>query len=593
MKHLLKTLIFILIPFISFSQSLGKSGGKTRIAPTTGLKKGTKPRQVLMTRASDSSLVYADLDTITIGSTYSLSPLIVGVDTTGFILNKNGVPQDTVLLCSGGGNTVVDTRLQLSVVNDSLKVEVINVATNVVLSTSYFDDIINKPDLVQSAANDLRLNGTTIVEGTDDPTNAKGSQLIYNTSTLMSSYYRQYLGANGVDRPVFLMFDNGDIWSAANSATTGNNVSSMAWRPTKNGYGAFHVGYFTTANINGFGAFTFTHGHTNTNTSQLGFVSGLKNVNSGDVNYILGGTENVNSATYGGILGGTRNNNSNSVNSLIGGGVENVNTSNNGGIFTGIICENSGNSSTVMGGYHNINELCNYASILTGLDNKNKSNGSYIGTGNNNLNDIVGAGNESFSFIGTGLQCLTQATAYYAAIITGLQCSVTSQYGVNLNGKYNTTNSLSQISGGSGNVPFTGQSPAAWVSTDLLEAIGNTESLVDKSNCRTTLKNGKTQINTDNIAKTQAMVTPQASLHVVSSTEGVILTPMTEAQVNTYIATLNLTTDITGVGGNPNYSKRITVECTDCTSLDGSTLGVTLKIYPNAASTAWIAKKLW
>jgi hypothetical protein len=77
---------------------------------------------------------------------YSLSPLIVGVDTTGFILNKNGIPQDTVLLCSGGGNTVVDTRLQLSVANDSLKVEVIDVATNVVLSTSYFDDIINKPE---------------------------------------------------------------------------------------------------------------------------------------------------------------------------------------------------------------------------------------------------------------------------------------------------------------------------------------------------------------------------------------------------------------------------------------------------------------
>lgn len=64
MKHLIKTLILILIPFISFSQSLGKSGGKTRIAPTTQIRKGTKPRQVLMTRASDSSLVYADLDTI-------------------------------------------------------------------------------------------------------------------------------------------------------------------------------------------------------------------------------------------------------------------------------------------------------------------------------------------------------------------------------------------------------------------------------------------------------------------------------------------------------------------------------------------------
>lgn len=88
---------------------------------------------------------------------YSLSPLIVGVDTTGFILNKNGIPQDTVLLCSGGGNTVVDTRLQLSVANDSLKVEVIDVATNVVLSTSYFDDVINKVDTTK-----WELGGNTL-----------------------------------------------------------------------------------------------------------------------------------------------------------------------------------------------------------------------------------------------------------------------------------------------------------------------------------------------------------------------------------------------------------------------------------------------
>ena len=64
MKHLIKILIFILIPCFSFSQSLGKKAGKTRIAPTTELRKGTKPNQILMTRQSDTSLVYSDLDTI-------------------------------------------------------------------------------------------------------------------------------------------------------------------------------------------------------------------------------------------------------------------------------------------------------------------------------------------------------------------------------------------------------------------------------------------------------------------------------------------------------------------------------------------------
>lgn len=160
MKHLIKTLILILIPFISFSQSLGKSGGKTRIAPTTQIRKGTKPRQVLMTRTSDSSLVYTDLDTII---------------------------KDT------------DIKLLLSVVNDSIRIDSFDNKLGVIVgSPQFIDDAINKPDLLQGAANDLRVSGTTIVEGTDDPNNAKGSQLIYNTTSVMDGFYRQYLGTEGV-----------------------------------------------------------------------------------------------------------------------------------------------------------------------------------------------------------------------------------------------------------------------------------------------------------------------------------------------------------------------------------------------------------
>lgn len=64
MKHFIKILFFILVPYFAFSQSLGKNAGKTRLAPTTQLRKGTKPNQLLMTRQSDTSLVYSDLDTI-------------------------------------------------------------------------------------------------------------------------------------------------------------------------------------------------------------------------------------------------------------------------------------------------------------------------------------------------------------------------------------------------------------------------------------------------------------------------------------------------------------------------------------------------
>jgi len=64
MKYFIKILFFILVPYFAFSQSLGKKAGKTRISPTTELRKGTKPNQILMTRQSDTSLVYSDLDTI-------------------------------------------------------------------------------------------------------------------------------------------------------------------------------------------------------------------------------------------------------------------------------------------------------------------------------------------------------------------------------------------------------------------------------------------------------------------------------------------------------------------------------------------------
>lgn len=109
------------------------------------------------------------------------------------------------------------------------------------------------------------------------------------------------------------------------------------------------------------------------------------------------------------------------------------------------------------------------------------------------------------------------------------------------------------------------------------------------------LKDGKTQINNDlngNNSHLQSQTTPSCALDVVSTTAGFQSPRMTESELTTYLSTFNLTTDITG-GANGNAYCKIGMEviCTNCTSLDGSTTGVKVNIYPNAAQTAWIAKK--
>ena len=112
MKHFIKILFFILVPYFAFSQSLGKNAGKTRLAPTTQLRKGTKPNQILMTRQSDTSLVYSDLDTIL----------------------QNNIR-----------NT--DIKLLFSVVNDSIRIDSFNNVLGVIVGTpQYIDNVVNKAD---------------------------------------------------------------------------------------------------------------------------------------------------------------------------------------------------------------------------------------------------------------------------------------------------------------------------------------------------------------------------------------------------------------------------------------------------------------
>ena len=93
---------------------------------------------------------------------------------------------------------------------------------------------------------------------------------------------------------------------------------------------------------------------------------------------------------------------------------------------------------------------------------------------------------------------------------------------------------------------------------------------------------------------TRSTIQPQGALDVVSYNSGFLSPRMTEMQLQSFLMTLNLADDVTGGVHGPAFSKKgMQIECVDCVSMDGSTQGVTVKIYPNASLTSWIAKKLW
>lgn len=423
---------------------------------------------------------------------YSLSPLIVGVDTTGFILNKNGVPQDTVLLCSGGGNTVVDTRLQLSVANDSLKVEVIDVATNVVLSTSYFDDIINKPDLIQSAANDLRVSGTTILEGTDDPSNAKGSQLIYNTSTLMAGYYRQYLGANGTSKPSLKIEDNGNIYFGSPDFDNSSGGKSFIYLANK---GAFSVGEnYGESNV---GNYSLRVGQYNICIPEKSGAIGENNSITGTtspigwcaINYAIGRAISINNSFATVALGNNMSlNNCKGVFASMGGGTIDA-VSNSNALATDV---------TLIDG-NNLQSLGTQSSIVSSVNIFNAAH----------MSQIFNAGNVS---------------------VFGFQPP---QNLPNLYNKFDNTNTANFIISNGYNVPT---------------GLGNGSAAMVQ------LKNGQTLINHLGVSTlmNDADLTPMSALDIVSITRGVLMPRLTSTEVSAWQSSFNTTTDVTGVGGTGN-----------------------------------------
>lgn len=190
-----------------------------------------------------------------------------------------------------------DIKLLFSVVNDSIRIDSFDNKLGVIVgSPQFIDDAINKPDLLQGAANDLRVSGTTIVEGTDDPNNAKGSQLIYNTTSVMDGFYRQYLGTEGVVFNIdairnssnrIVTIDFGDllvnnirvgrgIGNVATNTAVGNSVlnsNSTGFFNTGGGYTSLYsntTGFFNTA----YGALSLYNNTTGVFNTFSGYSSG-------------------------------------------------------------------------------------------------------------------------------------------------------------------------------------------------------------------------------------------------------------------------------------------------------------------------------
>lgn len=471
MKHILKTLILILIPFISFSQSLGKSGGKTRIAPTTQIRKGTKPRQVLMTRVSDSSLVYADLDTIL----------------------QNNIR-----------NT--DIKHIFSVVGDSIRIDSFNNVLGVIVgSPQYIDNVVNKDDLIQGAINDLRVEGTNILRGSDSPTDAKSSQFTSDIYNHMVGNKDVWVGNSGYLYPTAAFFPNGTVEFGAN----GNHATENS------------LHYY-----NG----SLSVGRGNTFLYALNMLVGRDLHSYNDYNAMFGGISSV-----------------------------------------------YGYGCTTSGFNHYSSVESNYTFATGQLHSFLNYSGWSFASGSNHTFD-----NSKYSFA------------------TGRAHELTGDYQFT-QGWQNKNNTYGGILLGIGGSVsnWSGQTSSSWVNTDYHFRLNRITELNNSANQSSViiLKNGFTQINTDlnnNNNLLQSQMTPHSAFEVVSNTSGFLAPRMTELELTNFMSTLNLTTDVTGgVDGNLYCKKGMQIECTDCTSIDGSTQGVTVKLYPNTAVTAWIAKKLW
>lgn len=90
--------------------------------------------------------------------TLTFTPIVVGGDTTGYqvVLELGGQVVDTDTFTLPLDNT--DTTIGLTTVNDSLKVDIIDVITGQIVSTTYIDNLVNKPLTAQMICDSIAAN---------------------------------------------------------------------------------------------------------------------------------------------------------------------------------------------------------------------------------------------------------------------------------------------------------------------------------------------------------------------------------------------------------------------------------------------------
>jgi len=97
-----------------------------------------------------------------------------------------------------------DTRLSLSVVNDSLRVDVVNIVTGATVSTSYIDNVINHPDVLTTLAYNSTTHTLTYTDENGGTTNLPldVATMTYNPTTNTITYTAENGTVTNITLPV-------------------------------------------------------------------------------------------------------------------------------------------------------------------------------------------------------------------------------------------------------------------------------------------------------------------------------------------------------------------------------------------------------
>jgi hypothetical protein len=136
---------------------------------------------------ADGSATITKEDGTTVTTTpYPNTNFVQTNDSLWIHTNLDGT-KDTIKVPLPTVNT--DTRLQLSVVNDSIKIEVVDVLTNTVTSTSYLDNMVNQPEIITTITDTL-VGGHLIANYTNEANVVRG---IYESVIQVDSITNGYV----------------------------------------------------------------------------------------------------------------------------------------------------------------------------------------------------------------------------------------------------------------------------------------------------------------------------------------------------------------------------------------------------------------